>query len=166
MSNNNIKIFLILETLTSSYRVVFSTSLHSLLSSCIKIDFLLLLTTWLDIICVFARFYCSLLYNESSIVVQSLSRVQLFVTPWTAAHQASLSFAISWSLLKLMSIELVMLSNHFVLFHPLLLLFLCLLRSPKSVLTSLLNMLSYLVVLTSLWDLGTTGHSKPIGSLV
>ena len=104
MSNNNIKIFLILETLTSSYRVVFSTSLHSLLSSCIKIDFLLLLTTWLDIICVFARFYCSLLYNESSIVVQSLSRVQLFVTPWTAAHQASLSFTVSQSLLKLMCI--------------------------------------------------------------
>ena len=104
MSNNNIKIFLILETLTSSYRVVFSTSLHSLLSSCIKIDFLLLLTTWLDIICVFARFYCSLLYSESSIVVQSLSRVQLFVTPWTAAHQASLSFTVSQSLLKLMCI--------------------------------------------------------------
>ena len=104
MSNNNIKIFLILETLTSSYGVVFSTSPHSLLSSCIKIDFLLLLTTWLDIICVFARFYCSLLYSESSIVVQSLSRVQLFVTPWTAAHQASLSFTVSQSLLKLMCI--------------------------------------------------------------
>ena len=56
MSNNNIKIFLILETLTSSYRVVFSTSPHSLLSSCIKIDFLLLLTTWLDIICVLLVF--------------------------------------------------------------------------------------------------------------
>ena len=38
-------------------------------------------------------------------VVQSLSRVRLFVTPWTAACQASLSFSISWSLLKLMSIE-------------------------------------------------------------
>ena len=44
-------------------------------------------------------------------VVQSLSRVWLFVTPWTAAHQASLSFPVSWSLLKLMSIELVILSN-------------------------------------------------------
>ena len=84
MSSNNINVFLILETLTSSYKVVFSTSLHSLLSSCIKIVFLLLLTTWLDIICVFARFYCSLLYNESSIVVvQSFSRVQLFVTACT-----------------------------------------------------------------------------------
>ena len=43
------------------------------------------------------------------VVVQSLSRVQLFVTPWTAAQQASLTFTISWSLLKLMSIEPVML---------------------------------------------------------
>ena len=42
--------------------------------------------------------------------------------PWTAAHQASLSFSISRSLLKLMSIESVMLSNHFILCHPLLLL--------------------------------------------
>ena len=54
--------------------------------------------------------------------VQSLSDVQLFVTPWTAAHQASLSFTISWSLLKVMSIELVMLSNHLILCCPLLLL--------------------------------------------
>ena len=44
-------------------------------------------------------------------VVQLQSRVQLFATTWTAARQASLSFAISWSLLKLMSIELVMPSN-------------------------------------------------------
>ena len=42
------------------------------------------------------------------VAAQSLSRVQLFVTPWTAAHQASLSFTISWVLLKLMSIESVM----------------------------------------------------------
>ena len=48
-------------------------------------------------------------------VVQSLSCVQLFMTPWTAASQASRSFTISWRLLKLMSIELVMLSNHLVL---------------------------------------------------
>ena len=54
--------------------------------------------------------------------VPSLSRVQLFVTPWTAAHQASLSFSISWGLLKLMSIESVMPSNHFILCYPLLLL--------------------------------------------
>ena len=55
-------------------------------------------------------------------VVQSLSQVWLFATPWTAACQASLSFTISWGLLKLMSIELVMPSNHLVLCHPLLLL--------------------------------------------
>jgi len=53
--------------------------------------------------------------------VQSLSRVQLFGTPWTAAHQASLSITNSQSLLKLMSIESVMPSNHFILCRPLLL---------------------------------------------
>jgi len=52
--------------------------------------------------------------------VQLLSRVQLFVTPWTAAHQASLSITNSWNLLKLMSIVLVMPSNHFILCCPLL----------------------------------------------
>ena len=44
-----------------------------------------------------------------------LSRVQLFVTPWTPAHQASLSFTISWSLLNLIFIESMMPSNHFIL---------------------------------------------------
>ena len=57
---------------------------------------------------------------HSSIVVQSLSTVQLFATPRIAASQASLSFTISRSLLKLMSIELMMSSNHFILCHPLL----------------------------------------------
>ena len=56
------------------------------------------------------------------VVVQSLSHVQLFVTPWTAACQASLSITNSWSLLKLMSIELVMPFNHLILCHLLLLL--------------------------------------------
>ena len=54
--------------------------------------------------------------------VQSLSRIQLFVTSWTAAHQASLSITNSWSLPKLMSIESVKPSNHLILCHPLLLL--------------------------------------------
>ena len=54
------------------------------------------------------------------VVVHSFSHVQLFGTPWTAAYQASLSFTISWSLLKFMSIEAVMPSNHLVLCHPLL----------------------------------------------
>ena len=48
-------------------------------------------------------------------VAQSLSCVRLFATPWTATHQASLSFTISWSLLKLMSIEPVMPPNHLIL---------------------------------------------------
>ena len=50
---------------------------------------------------------------------QLLSRVQLFVTPWTAAHQASLSITNSWNLLKLMSIESVIPSNHLILCPPL-----------------------------------------------
>ena len=54
-----------------------------------------------------------------SCVLQSLSPVRLSVTPWTAAHQPSLSFTISRSLLKLMSIESVMPSNHLILCHPL-----------------------------------------------
>ena len=54
--------------------------------------------------------------------LQSLSRVQFFATPWTAAHQASLSIINPQSLLKLMSIELVIPSNHLILCHPLLLL--------------------------------------------
>ena len=54
--------------------------------------------------------------------VQSLSRIQLFVTPWTAARQASLSITISRNLLKLMSIKLLMPSNHLILCHLLLLL--------------------------------------------
>ena len=53
--------------------------------------------------------------------VQSLSRVQLFATPWTAARKGSLSITNSWSLIKLMSIELVMPSNHLILCSPLLL---------------------------------------------
>ena len=53
--------------------------------------------------------------------VQSLSCVRLFVTPWTATWQASLSITSSWNLLKLMSIESVMPSNHLILCHPLLL---------------------------------------------
>ena len=54
------------------------------------------------------------------LVVQSLSCVQLLTTPWTAGHQASLSFTVSQSLLKLMSTELVISSNHLILCHPLL----------------------------------------------
>ena len=56
------------------------------------------------------------------IVVLFLSCVQLFVTPWTAACQAPLSSSVSWSFLRFMSIESVMLSNHLILCCPLLLL--------------------------------------------
>ena len=62
----------------------------------------------------------SVLHGVQFSSVQSLSRVQLFATPWTAAHQASLSIANSQSLLKLMSVELVMPSNHLILCRPLL----------------------------------------------
>ena len=61
------------------------------------------------------------LHFHMNFVVQSLGCVQLFVSPWTAAHQASLSFTISQNLLKPMSIEWVMSSNHLILCHPLLL---------------------------------------------
>ena len=63
---------------------------------------------------------CRELYSISS--VQSLSRVRLFATPWTAARQASLSITNSQSLLKLVSIESVMPSDHLILCCPLLLL--------------------------------------------
>ena len=61
-------------------------------------------------------------YRQVIVIVQLPSRVWLSVTPWTAAHQVSLSFAISLSLLKLMSTESVMPPNHLILCHPLLLL--------------------------------------------
>ena len=62
------------------------------------------------------------IYFDQFSSAQSLSHIQLFVTPWTVAHQSSLSIPNSQSLLKLMSIESVMLSNHLILCHPLLLL--------------------------------------------
>ena len=57
---------------------------------------------------------------SSIIPVQLLSHFQLFATPWTTAHQGSLSFTIFWSLLKRMSIESVMPSNHLIFCRPLL----------------------------------------------
>ena len=63
------------------------------------------------------------------VVVQSLSRVQFFVTPWTAARQASLFFTVSPCLLKLVSVESVMASNHLLLCH---LLLLCIQSFPAS----------------------------------
>ena len=66
------------------------------------------------------KYKSSIFYAQGS--VQSLIRVRLFATPWTAARQASLSITNSWSLLKLISIESGMPSNHLILCHPLLLL--------------------------------------------
>ena len=63
-----------------------------------------------------------ILYNIQLSSVQSLSHVRLFATPWTAARQTSLPITNSRSLLKLMSIELVIPSNHFIFCYPLLLL--------------------------------------------
>ena len=72
--------------------------------------------------CFSCLLHCRLGVSNESQSVQSLSCVRLFATPWTAAHQTSLSFTIFRNLLKLMSIELVMPSNHLILCHSLLLL--------------------------------------------
>ena len=93
-------------------------SVHDILSS----SFLLILISW-----PFFLLY-SLIHSFSHlfmlvwthVVVRLFIHVQLFVTPWIAAHKASLSFVISLSLLKLISIEVVMSSNHLVLCHRLL----------------------------------------------
>ena len=77
--------------------------------------------TSIDWIALLPEFLCLFGFGRL-VVVQSLSHVLLFVTPWTAACQAFLSFTISWSLLKLMSIELVKPYNHLILCYPLLLL--------------------------------------------
>jgi len=61
------------------------------------------------------------IHGSNKYSVQSLSRVRLFVIPWTAAHQASLSITNSRSLLKLLSVKSVMPSNHLIFCHPLLL---------------------------------------------
>ena len=60
--------------------------------------------------------------GSTAVVVQLLSLFRFFATPWTAAHQSSLSFTISWNFFKLMSIESVMPSSHLILCCPLLLL--------------------------------------------
>ena len=70
----------------------------------------------------YSKTMINLAHNYYVIVVQSLSHVLLFATPWTVACQASLSFTISQSLLKLISIESVMPSNHLILCCALLLL--------------------------------------------
>jgi len=102
---------------------------HSILCISLLKNFLL----GISVICLLLSFLPTRLYIPSLIFlsvllriqfssVQSLSRVWLFATPRTAALQDSLSITKSWSLPKLMSIELVMPSNHLILSHPLLLL--------------------------------------------
>ena len=76
--------------------------------------------SWLRKLKIFWLF--NYMHTKYKLVVQSLSHVWLFKIPWTAAHQASLSFTISWSLLKLMSIESMILSNYLILCQHLLLL--------------------------------------------
>ena len=71
--------------------------------------------------CVVVQLLCCVwLFFFVKFIIIIFLRVWLFATPWTARHQASLSFTVSWSLLKLMSIESVMPSNHLILCHPLL----------------------------------------------
>ena len=70
--------------------------------------------------CILLQFWSSEVQNEPCSV--AMSWVQVFATPWTAAHQAYLSFTVPQSLFKLMSIEQEMPSNHLILCHPLLLL--------------------------------------------
>ena len=80
------------------------------------------LWTQVDYLTLYASVSSSVKGRQLFSSVQSLSRVRLFVTPWTTAHQASLSITNSRSLPKPMSIESVMPSNHLILCHPLLLL--------------------------------------------
>ena len=109
------------------------------------------------------------LFNNLVVIFQSLSCVQPFTTPWTAAHQASLPFSISWTLLKLMSIESVMPSSYLILCRFLLLLII--LAFYKSLNTSHGNFSTknYLKVFTSIiwgifpilyiWSTHNTKHS-------
>ena len=76
---------------------------------------------WMEKSYIFSSLYM-LLQKSHLVTVVSLSHVWLFATPWTAAPQASLSITNSQSLLKLISIESVVPSNHLILCHPLLLL--------------------------------------------
>ena len=76
-------------------------------------------------LCLMRSIQYNVLSKSTTVVVQLLSCVRLLATPWTAACQTSLSFPMSWSLLKLLSIELVMPSNHLILY--------CLLLFPPSI---------------------------------
>ena len=112
--------------------VLFAVSLHLLHDSCLLLVIISLnlkLKKYVQELFQYALdadAYCLHLYNSIYTrdlgVVQLINHIQLFATPWTAAHQASLSFTTSRSLFKLMSIELMMPSNHLILGCSLLLL--------------------------------------------
>ena len=99
----------------SQYRTINSSfhSCHKILSLVTMISLKMLLNELLNIM-------FSILIFLGNVVVQPFSPVQLIVTPWTVVHQASLSFTISQSLLKFMPVESVMLSNHLILWGPIL----------------------------------------------
>ena len=93
----------------------------SFLSGILITFMLILLAMWLHGI-IHALFLSLLLFSPRFSSLQSLSRIRLFVTPWTTACQVSVSITNSWSLLKLISVESVMPSSHLILSRPLLLL--------------------------------------------
>ena len=88
---------------------------------CVTSCFYLIAYNILSLSLTFGIFSYVSLWRSLLVSVQSLNRVWLFATPWTAAHQASLFITNSWSPLKPMSIESVMPSNHLILCRPLLL---------------------------------------------
>ena len=100
-------------------RIFFWTSI-SCTSANVWVQFLICFLTCLNnnVLCLHSHVHS---LTQNFVVVQSLGHVWLFVTPWTAPYKAPLSSAISQSLLKFMSIELVMLSNHLILCCPILL---------------------------------------------
>ena len=101
-------------------------SSHYILPVCVCLSFVLIKTPVVFVILSYNKDHS---YSVQFSLAQSLSHVQLFATPWTAAHQASLTITNSQSLLRLVSIESVMPSNHLVLCCPL---FLCLQSFPAS----------------------------------
>ena len=117
-----------------------------------------LLSLWNQIILLEVTFprELQIKYTVQLSSVQSLSHVQLFATPWTAAHQASLSIINSQSLLKLMSVELVMPSNRLILCHPLLL--------PPSIFASI-RVFSNESVLRIRWPKHTSSPSNLLPSV-
>ena len=113
-------------TVSEPLPCAFNQRLHSFEMECLlfsmykSFDFLIKFTP--IYLFIFIQLQKWFFYVRCFLIVQSLSHVRLFATPWMATCLASLSFTNSWSSLKLMSIELVMLSNHLILCRPLLLL--------------------------------------------